>query len=160
MNLPLAKLRAAAENPDLRRAMRNFYEEVDRDIAAQPGTCWNKAACCRFGEFGHRLYVTALEVCYYLSEHSPPPVTADVCPHAMNGLCHARDHRPMGCRMFFCDPKAELWQGPLTEKHLARLKEMHTELDVPYFYGDWIGVLKAINSQGTAQPPDGPATQP
>jgi hypothetical protein len=156
-DLPIPELLAAAERPEVLAAMDAFYAEADRRIAAQNPTCWNRGLCCRFGEYGHRLYVTALEVVYYLAR-TPGPAThglanhldlatlgdADVCPHARGGICHARDRRPLGCRIFYCDPAAQDWQGPLTEELLAGLRDLHPRLGVPYFYADWMGVLRAL----------------
>jgi len=145
--LCLADVVAAAGRPDVLAAMRTFFEDVDRRINALPGTCWNRGLCCRFGEYGHRLFVTALEVCYYLAcGPAPRGISADSCPHAHGGICHARDRRPLGCRIFFCDPAAQEWQGPLTEDLLARLRALHVELDVPYFYADWMAVLRALDA--------------
>lgn len=136
--------------------MRVFYAEAERRIASQAATCWNRGLCCRFGQFGHRLYVTALEVCYYLATGDrPPPVLEDACPHAFAGKCHARDRRPLGCRVYYCDAKAQDWQGPLTEECLARLRDLHRELEVPYFYADWLDVLRALDaSDGGRGKPD------
>ncbi len=197
LTIDVNALRDAARRPVVVDAMRTFYEESDRLVAAELPVCWNRGACCRFGEFGHRLYVTALEVVYYLAEAPPQkrgrssfrgrsvgrllstkeraaspfscptadtaearerpvplPViashaepSADVCPHAFAGLCHARSHRPLGCRIFYCDPGAQHWQGPLTEERLTRLRAMHEQLDVPYFYADWIAVLRALRGE-------------
>jgi hypothetical protein len=143
--LPIEGVVNAARRPEVRAAMERFLEDADREIDHQPATCWNRGHCCRFGEYGHRLYVTALEVCYYLSAGGmPPAVTHDACPHATGGMCHARDRRPLGCRIFFCDAAAQPWQGPLTEMLLGRLRDLHAELNVPYFYADWITVLQAL----------------
>jgi hypothetical protein len=158
LKIPIEELYAAADRAELVVAMREFYAETDRLIAEQPATCWNKGECCRFGQFGHRLYVTALEVCYYLAGIESPcqvdPTSdltmqtgsplQDVCPHAHGGKCHVRDWRPMGCRVFYCDPKAREWQGPFTEERLARLRAMHAELHVPYFYADWMSVQQGL----------------
>ncbi len=163
-NLSLNEVIAAAKRPDVINAMREFYERADHVIAEKKATCWNKGDCCRFGEYGHRLYVTALEVAYYLAighEQDTPysPLlgndsatftvlnnldSADACPHAHDHRCHARERRPLGCRIFYCDPQAQNWQGPMTEESLAELRGMHDFLNVPYFYSDWMTVLKAL----------------
>lgn len=144
-HIPVDALLEAAKRPDVVAAMKDFYEETDRLIAEHAATCWNKGNCCRFGEFDHRLYVTALEVCYYLaSGRLPIPPTTDACPHAYDGKCHARERRPLGCRVFFCDPAAQEWQGPLTEERLRCLRQLHEQLGVPYFYADWMAVLGAL----------------
>lgn len=136
----------AARNPRLQELMRDAYTELDREISMQPGHCWIKSACCQFGVYEHRLYVTAIEVCYYLSLQTPGPITGDSCPHLVDGLCAARDARPVGCRIFYCDPKAQHWQGPMTESYLARLKEMHEQFGLDYFYADWMEVVEAIRA--------------
>lgn len=182
-DLPVDELLKASRRPEVVEAMRVFYAEAAHRIAAEGPTCWNRGACCRFGEYGHRLYVTALEVAYYLArsqdvaaggagrsetgalrnagddtfiDASPPArwklavlvpeVVEDACPHAHGGQCHAREHRPLGCRIFYCDPAAQHWQGPLTEECLQELRVLHEELGVPYFYADWLAVLRALNA--------------
>lgn len=138
-------LREHAQRPEIVRAMREFYVEVDREIAAHDPTCWNKGKCCCFGQFGHRLYVTSLEIAYYLATGNlTPPVTSDACPHAIDGKCHARERRPFGCRVFYCDPSAQHWQGPLSERRLTQLKAMHEALQVPYMYVDWMAAMKGM----------------
>lgn len=147
--LPIAEVRAAARRPEVIAAMRRFYLEADERIAANSPVCWNRGECCQFGRYGHRLYVTALEAAYYLACGDAAPTAAeDACPHAIDGRCHARDRRPLGCRIFYCDPGAQHWQGPLTEQLLNRLRAMHEELQVPYFYADWMAVLRAIGDGG------------
>ncbi len=147
-DIAVGALLEAAGRPEVVAAMQAFYAQADRRIAVQSATCWNRGACCRFGGFDHRLYVTALEVCHYLATgDAPPRVTADACPHAHAGACHARRRRPLGCRIFYCDPNAHHWQGPISEELLARLRTLHTELGVRYFYADWLTVLRALNDR-------------
>lgn len=161
VDISIESLRQAAGRPEVLEAMRDFYAEVDRRIAAEKPTCWNRGACCRFGEYGHRLYVTALEVAYYLALRTDPSLalgassgnpslvleaqlTVDACPYAHDGRCHARDRRPLGCRIFYCDPNAQHWQGSFTEECLEELKRLHRELGVVYFYADWMAVLRRL----------------
>jgi len=145
--IPVAAVLQASRRPEVVAAMQSLYRDADRRISEQGATCWNKGDCCKFGRFGHRLYVTALETaCYLAAGDATAPTEADVCPHAHDGKCHARDRRPLGCRVFYCDPAARSWQGPLTEEFLARLRTLHDELDVPYFYADWMTVLRALSA--------------
>lgn len=159
-DIPVAALRDAARRPDVVAAVRDLYAQADRRIAEHAPTCWNKGECCRFGEFGHRLYVTALEVvCYLAAGDDVPdggdphqdrgllPIVGDACPHAREGRCRARSRRPLGCRVFYCDPAASHWQGPLTEELLAELRQLHARLEVPYFYAEWLTVLEALGHE-------------
>lgn len=178
-NLDPVMLEKLARRRDLVGRVRDFYADVDREVASRGPTCWNRGACCRFGEYGHRLYVTTLELVYYLaqggfdeiapaesgtrpeSDRALPVLStiqeetmaADTCPHAHDGICHARDRRPMSCRLFFCDPDARDWQNPLSEALLARLRAMHDEMSVPYVYVDWMAALRALKDTSSEKRP-------
>ena len=105
--------------------------------------------CCHFGQFGHRLYVTTLEAAYFLTGGGPPQrIKSDVCPHLIDGKCLARDRRTLACRVFYCYPKAQEWQGPSTEEFHTRLRLLHNKFNVHYSYADWIIVLKALSFNG------------
>ena len=145
-DIPVAAIQQASSRPEIVEAMGQLYADADRRIAEHHPTCWNKGECCRFGRFGHRLYVTSLEAAYYLATgEQPPPVTEDTCPHAHDGQCHARQRRPLGCRIFHCDLKAQQWQGPLTEEFLARLGALHDRFSTPYIYADWMAILRTLS---------------
>ncbi len=154
--IPVGRLRDASRRDDVIAAMRSFYAAVDERLARLPGRCDNRGECCRFGAYGHRLYVTFLETAWFLAclEDADRATGADrveacgpaedVCPFARGGVCTTRAGRPLGCRIFLCDPAARDWQGPVTEELLAELRELHRRLDVPYFYADWMTVLAAV----------------
>ncbi len=138
----------AADNDPLASAMRAFYESLDAAITERRPTCWNKGACCKFGEFGHRLYVTSVEAAYFaggLRHEWRPPTSEDRCPYQIDGLCTAREHRPMGCRVFFCDPASSHWQSEEYERCLARLKAICSEHGVEYRYVEWLSALRALS---------------
>lgn len=142
----------AAKNPALVLAVEALYGELDEEIARLPRRCERSSVCCNFdGPKEHRLFVTAIEVCYYLSKRSPWPAAGGVCPHLADGLCGVRDARPLGCRVYFCDASSQGWQGPMTEAYLSRLREMHAAFGVPYFYADWLVVLAALRGFGVSE---------
>jgi hypothetical protein len=143
----VAAIRDAAGRADVREAIRRFYAELDAAVQTRQPVCRNRGACCRFDEFGHELFVTTLEAAYFLATVEKPIIVdrrPAGCPYQINGMCTARDARPSGCRIFFCDATAQSWQGPMTEQTLKRLRELHEQLDVPYRYAEWRDVLAAI----------------
>ena len=123
--------------------MREFYEKVDAAIAAHQPRCVNRGDCCKFAAFGHRLYVTDVELAYFVRGEPARPVDpgAGACPYQEAGRCTARAHRPLGCRIFFCDESARDWQGPEYERHLAELKEIGRGFDISYRYREWLSAL-------------------
>jgi Fe-S-cluster containining protein len=110
--------------------------------------------CCRFEEYGHRLYVTTLELAAFVAELPDAAGTKDWdgtgCPFQVNKLCSVHAIRPFGCRVFFCDATATQWQNERYERFHADLKRLHEELDVPYLYVEWRAALVALGLAGHA----------
>lgn len=128
------------------RHMAAFYERVDAAIALHGALCRNRGLCCRFAEFGHRLYVTEPERRYFAegmaAEWRPADPDQADCPYHVGGVCTARRHRPLGCRIFYCDEAAQAWQGPEYERFLTELKDIGRAFDLPYFYREWLSALR------------------
>jgi hypothetical protein len=121
----------------LRRAVLQIYAEVDRDVAAAGPVCVASGRCCRFKEYGHVLFLSNLEADVLLAgapPYEPQSVTADFCPFQKGNLCTAREPRPLGCRVYYCDPNYQQTAGELTEKYLRRLKELADEKGVEWRY--------------------------
>jgi hypothetical protein len=120
----------------LHRQVLELYREVDRDVAAAGPVCVASGRCCRFKEYGHVLFLSNLEANVLLAS-APPyerPVTPDFCPFQKGNLCTAREPRPLGCRVYYCDPNYQETGNRLTEKYLRRLKELAEANGVPWRY--------------------------
>ncbi len=168
--LHLAPIQKASANPALLAELDVFFEQLDQRIADHQPVCRNRGVCCKFGAFGHKLYVTTLELAYFRARHAdrlqekdPRPKQKNQgaagfslrdsiaangasgdgqsCPFQLDGLCTTREGRPLGCRVFFCESVDEGWQSELTEWALARLREMHERFNVPYAYSEWLAAL-------------------
>lgn len=63
----------AAGSPPVDAELRSLYADLDDQIARRGPTCWTSGRCCNFDRFGHRLYVTALEIAWFLPQAGPPP---------------------------------------------------------------------------------------
>ncbi len=122
---------------ELRQAVFAIYAEAERDIAAAGPVCLVSGRCCRFKEWGQTLFLSNLEAEVLLSG-APAydlPVSAEFCPFQKDKLCTARDHRPLGCRVYFCDPNYQETGNRITEKYLRRLKDLAEEHGLPWRYG-------------------------
>lgn len=112
---------------ELRRAVLELYTEVDRDVAAAGPVCVASGRCCRFREYGHTLFLSNLEAEVLLEAapaYDPQQVSADFCPFQQGNLCTAREPRPLGCRIYYCDPGYQETAQALSEKYLRRLKDL------------------------------------
>jgi hypothetical protein len=123
-------------SPDLRRQVLQLYGDVDREVAQAGPVCVASGRCCRFKEYGHVLFVSNLEAAVLLADAPPydQPVTADFCPFQKENLCTAREPRPLGCRVYYCDPTYQETGNRLTEKYLQSLKGVALEQGVAWRY--------------------------
>jgi hypothetical protein len=120
----------------VRRQVLALYEEVDREVAAAGPVCVASGRCCRFKEYGHVLFVSNLEASVLLADAPAyaTPVTAEFCPFQRENLCTARGPRPLGCRVYYCDPTYQTRAGVITELYLARLKKLAEECGINWHY--------------------------
>jgi len=123
-------------NESVQQKVLDLYKEVDREVAAAGPVCIASGRCCRFKEYGHVLFVSNLEAAVLLS-HAPAydqPVTPDFCPFQKENLCTAREPRPLGCRVYYCDPAYQETGKHITEKYLHKLKTLAEETGTEWRY--------------------------
>jgi Fe-S-cluster containining protein len=161
-----------AQTPDpsspaasLLESVRAILAAADADIAARKPVCQASGRCCKFEQYGHRLYVTAAELAHFTatlatmkderSTMKDPPSTVSLpqffaqpaptgCPYQVDNLCTARDARPLGCRIYFCDENAQSWQAEVYEKYHAQLQALHETHALPYRYMEWRAALQEL----------------
>lgn len=139
----------AAFSPAVDAELRDIHADMAAATAALGPRCDASGRCCRFGEWGHLLYVTGLEAAWCLRAAARTPSADEVraaagrddCPFLEAGRCGVHPFRPVGCRAYFCDPKAAGWQEELSERMLARLRALHEAHGIPYRYGEWRAML-------------------
>jgi hypothetical protein len=131
LNAPLLGPLAAVE-------LRALYKELDAEVAELGPVCQLSGRCCRFKEYGHTLFVSTPEA-QFLLEGAPQPCRpldrGDTCPwQDAHGRCTARDCRPLGCRVYYCDPSYERFANDLSERYIGRLKELTDKHGLPWNY--------------------------
>lgn len=120
----------------IRLEVLRLYEDVDREVTAAGPVCVASGRCCRFKEYGHTLFISNLEADVLLAA-APPfegPVSADFCPFQKGNLCTAREPRPLGCRIYYCDPAYQETGKRISEESLHRLKEIAERHGLPWRY--------------------------
>jgi Fe-S-cluster containining protein len=145
---------------DVRAAVDGIYAELQQEIDARRPVCVVSGRCCRFEEYEHRLYVTTLELARFamdLMTKQKPGWDGRGCPFQVSTLCGVHSIRPFGCRIFFCDASSTLWQQDLYERLHARMRQLHDELAVPYYYIEW---RQGLFSAGLACAPCGTGVPP
>lgn len=149
----------AAAAPAVDRAIRDIYQRVDDAVAARGPTCWVSGKCCNFDAYGHRMYVTGVEIAWVVAEATkgrhdgvtkgldkvinPRDVDlAGPCVFQVDGLCSVHAIRPLGCRVFFCQQGTQQWQQDLYEQIQKELRALHDDHALPYQYMEWRMGLK------------------
>jgi Fe-S-cluster containining protein len=124
------------ERQELRRHVFRLYDEADAEIRSQGPVCLASGKCCRFKEYGHTLFLSHLEadVLLYGAPTYQAPTDPGFCPFQKNELCTAREHRPLGCRVYFCDPAYAGKGEVITETYLAKLKTLAQTFNLGWLY--------------------------
>lgn len=121
----------------IRPLVLKLYEEVDRDVRNAGPVCLASGRCCRFKEYGHTLFLSNLEAEVLLAmapPYDPSTVTTDFCPFQKDNLCTAREARPLGCRIYYCDPDYQERAALLSEQYLRSLKQLAEEHGTGWHY--------------------------
>ena len=152
----------AIRHPEMDAALRDIYAQVDAAVALRQPRCDASGRCCRFNSYDHLLYVTGLEVAWFLAKSASLPVNPDFvaeagavrlpvfsprawpdsCRWQVDGLCSAHLIRPLGCRIYFCEKGTEDWQHTTYERFQDELKRLHEAEGIPYAYMEWRGAVE------------------
>jgi len=143
---------AASVRAEVREAIRALYQELQREIDRRRPLCVMSGRCCRFDEYGHRMFVTTAELGAFAAELGeagikPGEASGGGCVFQTGKICRVHAIRPMGCRVFFCDATATEWQQQTYEAFHGRLKKLHEQLSVPYCYVEWRFACREIGWQ-------------
>jgi hypothetical protein len=118
--------------------LRVLYRELDREVAGIGPVCVLSGRCCRFEEYGHTLFVSTAEVEYLVGTAPAPARPLDqgaTCPwQDSRGHCTAREARPLGCRIYHCDPSYQEEAHRLSERFIGRMKRLSCDHEIPWNY--------------------------
>lgn len=120
--------------------LRALYQRLDAAVAAAAVRCDLRGLCCDFSRADHVLFATDLEVEYARANGGaePPAAPAESCPYFQGGRCELRSGRPLGCRVYFCDPGYAETMSSLAERFHGEVKALHERHGVAYRYDRFI----------------------
>ena len=122
----------------LRVELGRIYRSLGEDVAATGVGCALSGRCCRFQEYDHTLFLSGMEALLLVIDAPPPSRPLDdgaSCPwQDQAGRCTAREARPLGCRVYYCDPSYQEAGQEIAERHIAALKRLADRLNVPWDY--------------------------
>ena len=153
----IAAWRRAAQHEDVAAFFERERVRIAETVRAMRPICLASGACCRFEEYGRRMYLSGLEAAFVVAridaaraERAANPLrvleVSDArsrgdCPYLRAGICGEHEERPLGCRIFYCDKGADGrgadWQSELYEETHRGTLALHERLGVPYRYLEW-----------------------
>jgi hypothetical protein len=149
---PASQSDAAREPGGFRAALHALYAELDAEVQRLGPVCALSGRCCRFAEYGHTLFLSGPEAALLLDEAPPPCRELDSgasCPwQDAAGRCTARASRPLGCRIFYCDPRYQDNAARLSEAFIGRLKRLVDDHDLAWNYAPLHHHLHQARSEG------------
>ena len=86
------------------------------------------------------MYASTAEIALLLSAGHPPRASELQCGYQREGLCAAREVRPLGCRMYFCKDRDQHYQAVYERAH-ERITELHRQAKIPYGYVELTSIL-------------------
>jgi hypothetical protein len=136
----------------IRDELRLLYADLDAEVARAGPACALSGRCCRFTEYGHTLFVSEIEFTLLLDD-APEPVRAldegHTCPwQDAQGRCTARSARPLGCRVYYCEPSYQERSHEITEAFLDRLKRLVRARGWPWNYAPLHHHLRRAHADG------------
>ncbi len=123
-----------------------LLEELDYEVKDLGARCWLSGDCCDFDAAGHRLFTSEIEARRFakgvdLTGWDP---ASRMCPAWKDRRCTAREHRPLACRTYFCDPAFTERVNDLTECYITRLKWLHEKHRLNWDYRDFLAHLARL----------------
>jgi len=122
-----------------------LYERVGEVVDAASPRCAMSGRCCDFPTSGQRLYSTDLETDYATraAGGEVPAAVSGQCPWYVDGLCQNRDGRPLGCRVYFCDPEWGEVMPAIYERFHSELRALHEAHGLNYVYRLFVDAVAA-----------------
>lgn len=140
----------------LRDGLLAILDDVDAAVREAAPVCDLSGRCCRFREYGHTLFISRPEAELLLQQGIPAGAAIDEsgCPFQQGVMCTARERRPLGCRVYFCDPLYAGRGETISEEFIGRLKDLHRVEHVSWEYRPLHHFLReAIPPTATAEIP-------
>ncbi len=146
----MAAVCVALGNSSALESLRAILASAQEEVESLAIPCRACGKCCDFAAMDHRLFVSTAELALLAVEPPPSPAEPLHCPYQQGGLCSARQRRPLGCRVFYCDSASQTRLNELYERYHQWIVALHQEWDIPYLYGEMTSWLVSCQVESRA----------
>ena len=130
------------------------YNKLDIELAKIDPGCDTCGTCCHFDTFDHELYASTVEVNYILENVEVASVDPEqrTCPFLIEKKCTIREHRTLGCRVFFCNPDYKDTSHEIYNKYYKMIKDIAIKNQIEWRYAPMVKLLAAQKPNPTQTP--------
>ena len=130
-------------------ALEQLYRRLDADLDRVGPRCERSGRCCDFPTSSLTLFATQLEIDHLLEQVGAPPRPQrdGWCPWYRERLCVAREGRPLGCRVYFCDERVAGELERLSASYHEQLRRLHDESGRAYHYAPFLELVAQRGSR-------------
>ncbi len=117
--------------------LRALYAQLGVELEPLRRFCDARGLCCNFTAADHMLYVTSIEAAEMAECPEQPDASLSSqgkCPYLRGKLCGCREHRAIGCRIYFCDKTHEDDRNALYETFLKAAREIESRYGIEPLY--------------------------
>jgi Fe-S-cluster containining protein len=117
--------------------LRAVYARLATELEPFRRSCDTRGVCCNFTKTGHMLYVTGLEAAEMANSGEAPDLSlaaAGTCPFLKGKMCGIREHRALGCRIYFCDRTYEEDRNAIYERYLKEIRQIEAAHGIDHTY--------------------------
>lgn len=130
-------MQRAAISESAFRELREVYARLSTALEPYRRYCHARGTCCNFTRTGHMLYLTDIEAAE-MARCGLEPVEQQAvdgcCPYLRGSLCGAREHRGLGCRMYYCDTTYEAQRNEVYETFLKDIRAIEARHGIEHYY--------------------------
>jgi len=136
---------------EIAASVRKVYDWIDTQIEMLSPVCSACGKCCLFDEFGHKLFITSVEIICLntILDGNIPPAAAGRCPFQNKNLCSIRKHRFAACRIFFCSLDEDA-MSRIYEQSLKMLKQITLQYNIAYQYLELTEALRKFTNPNSS----------
>ncbi|GAX59255.1 hypothetical protein SCALIN_C01_0186 [Candidatus Scalindua japonica] len=133
-------------HPENNSDINEIYKKLEAELASIDPGCVACGTCCSFDEFDHVLYASTIETDYIRKNVEVPSFDPDknICPFLINSQCSIREHRTLGCRVFFCNPDYKEKAQDIYNKYYTMIKDLADNNGVEWLYAPMLKQLKNV----------------
>jgi Fe-S-cluster containining protein len=131
-------------HPENNTEIVEIYKELETELTRIDPGCNACGTCCHFDEFNHVLYASTIETKYIQENVDVPHFDPDLgtCPFLIDNKCTIREHRTLGCRVFFCNPDYKETLQDIYEKYYTMIKDLTVKNQTEWNYAPMMKLLK------------------